>query len=139
MNMPMVYAFLKPDPNGIEEPGIQFGVRPISVCCCWRRCAFKPTATQFARENASTFAAHGQFAGGGVKSGIEAVPRMLQILHEAVKRNCTLSEDCMNAFHELDRDKIEACLEEKSPVLRAAKVGRRASDSSAPSRSSQSS
>ena len=42
---------------------------------------------------------------------------MLQILHEAVKRNCTLSEDCMNAFHELDRDKIEACLEQKSPVL----------------------
>ena len=63
MNMPMVYAFLKPDPNGIEEPGIQFGVRPISVCCCWRRCAFKPTATQFARENASSF------AGGGAQGG----------------------------------------------------------------------
>ena len=50
-------------------------------------------------------AKYGQF-GAGIRAGVEAAPRGLQLLHENDVDSCTWSKDIYNAFQELSRQAI---------------------------------
>jgi len=102
---PRLLPFLKPDPDDILPPSLDFGVRPIGIPSILRRAATRPDAIAASLEWAARLTTAGQF-GLGVPSGVEGVARALQLSLELNPTLAIISEDCRNAFNTLRRDVI---------------------------------
>eukprot|EP00962_Isochrysis_galbana_P024104 scaffold7372_cov123-Isochrysis_galbana.AAC.2 len=89
---PRLLPFLKPDPDDILPPSLDFGVRPIGIPSILRRAATRPDTIAASLEWAPRLTTAGQF-GLGVPSGVEGVARAFQLSLELNPTLAIVSED----------------------------------------------
>ena len=105
-------ALLKKDPtNPLAPPALANGIRPIGKTNVLLKICFKKLAFDATARHANLLAKYGQF-GAGIRAGVEAASRGLQLLHESDVDSCTWSKDIYNAFQELSRQAILDTLRE---------------------------
>ena len=105
-------ALLKKDPTSpLAPPALANGIRPIGKTNVLLKICFKKLAFDATARHANLLAKYGQF-GAGIRAGVEAASRGLQLLHESDVDSCTWSKDIYNAFQELSRQAILDTLRE---------------------------
>ena len=100
-------AFLKKDPRHPELGAFlgPHGVRPIGKTHSIQKVVSRPLMAEASARHGPQLSRLGQM-GAGVSSGIEVVPRSLQMMFELHPHFTVWSKDVQNAFNSLSRQKI---------------------------------